>query len=108
MLHTIRIFIAIVILIPIICVAESKVIDPTSKKGIEITEAARPEIAKQKYDLKKSRISIFEERDSYVVSVVDKDAKISPTQYGSPPGHPMFEVVLRKEDLKILRSAFAK
>lgn len=77
-----------------------------SGKGFVAIQTALPEFTKKGLNVTQYVIWI-RETDASIIVVFD-DPQRAPSQRGSSPGKPAFEVELAKPDLKVVRANFAR
>jgi hypothetical protein len=83
-----------------------RVVAEFSGASLKWVHAAEPEFEKKKLDLGNYLISVIEQNDSVVVVLTASDAEKGAR--GSSGTYPGYEVEIRKNDLKILRSNYVR
>lgn len=85
---------------------EFKALEEYDGSERELLQAALPFIPNDRYHAPDCKFEIFEDREGFVVSVIHRDAVLAPGQRGSPPGFPIFSVVLDKTTRRFIRSQY--
>lgn len=83
-----------------------QIVESISGKSIQIIQVALPEAARSNIALEKYKVVVMESGSSYLV-VFDDPQRVE-GQRGSTARMPSFEVEVRKDDLKIVRSSFVR